>query len=154
MRQEITRLVADSYPRIATDLLTPLLDLFRLAREYCGGDVDKFMVIMVVAIRTTRHPDFAKHSPQQLISGDIPIFPGLGTNARSIAESLGMPKETIRRKVAELIDADWLVRDRSRLYFTTHAYKKLAPVREQIERLAALNYEAVSKLLPSGPCPL
>jgi hypothetical protein len=154
VRQALTQLVAENYPRIATDLLAPILDLLRLAREYCDGDVDKFLVIVLVAIRTTKHPDFAKLSPQQLISGEVPVFPGLGTNARSIAQSLDIPKETIRRKVAELIDAGWLVRDRSRLYFTAHAYQKLAPVREQIERLAVLNYEAVSKLLPSQARPL
>lgn len=150
VKPELTRIVADNYPCIATELLSPLLDLLRLAREYCSGDVDKFLVMLVVAIRTTKHPDFAKHSPEQLISGEIPVFPGLGTYAKSIAESLDIPKETVRRKVAELNEAGWLVRDRSRLYFTAHAYRNLAPVREQIERLAASNYEAVSKLLPSG----
>ena len=139
-------MVADSYPRVATDLLTPILDLLRLAREHCGGDVDKFLVILVVALRTTKHRDFAKHTPEQLISGEVPVFPGLGTNARSIAASLGIPNETVRRKVCALVDAGWFVRRRSSLHFTVKAYQQLAPVREQIERMAVINYEVVAAL--------
>lgn len=140
-------LVADNYPRLATDLLAPILDLLRLSREHCGGDVDKFLVMLEVALRTSPHPDFAACTPDQLISGDIPIFPGLGSNARSIADSLGMPRETVRRKVGELIASGWLVRRRARLYFTAAAYQALAPVRVQIERLAIQHYDVVAALV-------
>lgn len=139
--------MARNYPRIATSLLSPLLQLLSLSREHCGGDIDKFLVILVVAIRTTKHRDFAACTSEELLSGEIPIFPGLGTNARSIAASLHIPKETVRRKVSELIEAGWFVREGARLYFTSKAYQQLAPVREQIERLAISNYQAVSALL-------
>jgi hypothetical protein len=118
-----------------------------LSREHCGGDIDKFLVILVVALRTTKHREFAAHTSEELLSGEIPIFPGLGTNARSIATSLNIPKETVRRKVSELIEAGWFARVGTRLYFTAKAYQQLAPVREQIERLALLNYQAVAALL-------
>lgn len=147
MKDKLLQVVAENYPRIASDLLTPMLELLRLAREHCGGDVDKFLLILLVAIRTTRHPDFAAHTPQQLISGEVPVFPGFGTNARSMAESLNIPKETVRRKVSELIEEGWLVRQGTRLYFAAKAYQELAPVREQIERLAVLNFLAVSSLI-------
>jgi hypothetical protein len=143
---DLTDLVAENYPRIATDLLAPLLELLRLSREFCGGDLDKFLVIMVVALRTTAHREFARFSSEQLLSGEVPVFPGLGTNARSIASSLGLPKETVRRKVCELISAGWLVRRSSRLYFTARAYQQLAPVREQIERLAVANHRVIAGL--------
>lgn len=139
-------LVADNFPRIAADLLTPLLELMRLSRLYCGGDLDKFLVLLVVGLRTARHRDFAARTPQELISGEIPVFPGLGANGHSIAESLGIPRETVRRKVSELVEAGWLVRRRSKLYITAKAYQQLAPVREQIERLAVRNYEVVATL--------
>lgn len=150
MREKLTQLIADSYPKVATDLLKPILELIRLARKCCDGNVDKFLIILAVGIRTVEHPEFSRCSPDKLINIDLPIFPGLGTNARSIAESLEIPKESVRRKVAELIDAGWLVRERSRLYLTAQAYRNLAPVREQIMQLTASNYETLSKLLRSG----
>jgi hypothetical protein len=144
---ELNELIARSYPRIATGLLSPLMELLSLSREHCGGDIDKFLVILVVALRTTKHRDFAAHTSEELLSGEIAVFPGLGTNARSIAAYLKIPKETVRRKVAELIEAGWIARVGPRLYFTAKAYQQLAPVREQIERLAASNYRAVAALL-------
>jgi hypothetical protein len=146
MVRDLDELVASNYPRIATDLLSPLLELLRLAREHCGGDVDKFLVILVVVLRTTVHREFSRRTPEQLSSGELPVFPGLGTNGRSIAASLGVPKETVRRKVTDLVQAGWLARERSRLYFTAKAYQELAPVREALEKLAVANHKVVADL--------
>lgn len=146
VRQSIPRLVAQHYPEIATDLLNPLLRAIQLARRYCGGDIDKFLVLLIVATQTTRHKGFSSEPPERLMSGEIPVFPGYGTNIRSIADSLDMPKETARRKVQELLEAGWLVRQEGLLYFTAHAYQQLAPVREAIEMLAVRYFEVVTKL--------
>ena len=104
-RDVLRRLVADNYPPIARSLLQPLLHLLSTSREACGGDVDKFLIMLVIAIRTTEHEGFATYSQAQLLSGEIPIFPTLGTNVRSVADSTGTPKETVRRKVGELVKA-------------------------------------------------
>ena len=80
------------------------------------------------------------------MSGDIPVFPSLPISVRSVAEILGLPRETIRRKVTELADAGWLAREHGRLYFTAAAYQQLAPIREEIEGLAARYYEVVAAL--------
>ena len=139
--------VAENYPVIAHDLLRPLLDLFSTARMLCGGDVDKFLIMLVVANRTTEHKLFASYSQQQLLSGEVPIFPGLGTNIRSIADSIGAPRETVRRKVGELIETGWIVRQGTDLYFTAIAYQQLANARVAIEHLAVRNFEVVAALL-------
>jgi DNA-binding GntR family transcriptional regulator len=111
----------------------------------------KFMIMLVVALRTTMHRDFASRTQAELISGEIPVFPSLPINVRSIAEILGLPKETVRRKVTELADSGWLAREHGRLYFTAAAYQQLAPVREQIEDLAARYYEVVAALKADVP---
>lgn len=111
-----------------------------------GGDLTKFLVILVVALRTTMHKDFASRSQEELLSGAIPVFPGLGTNARSISDALGLPKETIRRKVADLVKEGWLVRENGKLYLTAHAYQQHAPVREQLEAVAVRYYEVIAAL--------
>ena len=139
--------VAANYPVIAHELLRPLLDLFSVSRELCGGDADKFLVMLVVANRTTEHKLFASYSQSQLLSGEVPVFPGLGTNVRSIAESIGAPRETVRRKVTELIAAGWIARQGTDLYFTATAYQHLAPARVAIEQLAVRNFAVVAELL-------
>jgi hypothetical protein len=145
-REALRRLVADNYPAISRNLLRPLLNLFSLSREACSGDIDKFLIMLVVAIRTTEHGGFAAYTPAQLISGELPVFPTLGTNVRSVAESTGAPKETVRRKVQELVAAGWISRQGNELRFTARAYQDLAQVRIAIEELAVSNFEVVSDL--------
>jgi hypothetical protein len=142
--------IAESYPRIAADLLNPLLDLLRRSRDACGGDMEKFLIVLAVAIRTSQHPEFKNLSPERLISGELPVFPTLGTNMGSIAASMGMPKETVRRKVLELIQTGWVVRHGRDVLFTAKAYQELVPVRESIEHLALRHFEVVSGCLEEG----
>jgi len=146
MRRNLEILVADQYPRVATDLLAPVLELLRLSRDHFGGDIDKFLVMLVVGLRTTRRPTAAGAAPRPRAGDEPRILPGLGTNARSIADSLQMPKETVRRKVCDLIEAGWLARRNSKLYVTSTAYQQFTPLREQIERLAIDHYEVVAAL--------
>ncbi len=146
-REALRRLVADNYPAIARSLLRPLLHLLSISREACGGDVDKFLIMLVIAIRTTEHEGFAAYTQAQLLSGEVPIFPTLGTNVRSVAESTGTPKETVRRKVGELIEAGWISREGHELRFTAVAYQDLAGARVAIEELEVSNFQAVAKLV-------
>jgi hypothetical protein len=145
--QNLIKLVADNYPVVAHSLLRPLLDVFSISREACGGDADKFLIMLVVAIRTTEHKLFATYSQAQLLSGEIPVFPSLGTNVRSVADSIRAPKETIRRKVGELVEAGWIARQGNELRFTTLAYRQLADVRVTIEHLAVRNFDVVTSLI-------
>lgn len=142
----LRRLVAENYPVVARNLLRPLLHLFSVSREACSGDIDKFMIMLVVAIRTTEHASFATYTTAQLLSGDLPVFPTLGTNVRSVAESTGTPKETVRRKVGELIEAGWIMRQATELRFTALAYQDLAVARVAIENLAVSNFQVVADL--------
>ena len=145
-REALRRLVAENYPVIARSLLRPLLHLLSTSREACSGDIDKFMIMVVVAIRTTEHESFASFTPAQLMSGDLPVFPTLGTNVRSIADSTGTPKETVRRKVGELIEAGWISRQANELRFTALAYRDLDGARVAIEDLAISNFQVVADL--------
>jgi hypothetical protein len=135
-------LLPEVHPKVAFDLLQPLTELLSVARHVCGGDMDKFLIILVVGVRTTGHPAFKKFSQADLEAGKVPVMPSLGTNMRSIAASAGIPKETTRRKLAELYEAGWLVRAGRDIRFTAKGYKELAPAREKIDALA-LRYAAL-----------
>lgn len=146
-RSELQQLVADNYSAISLGLLSPLLDVLGLSRQACGGDMDKFLIMLMVAIRTTAHKDFASYTPDQLLSGAVPVFPSLGLNIASIAGSLGAPKETIRRKVVELVEAGWIERQGNNLCFTAAAYRDFVDVRDRIGKMAVRHHEVVEALL-------
>jgi hypothetical protein len=146
MQDPLAACLAEKYPAVAGDLLGPLLDILILSRDLCGGDLDKFLVLLAIGMRTVAHPGFANAQQGTLLSGELPIFPTLGINTRSVAESLRIPKETTRRKVAELIELGWVHRSAHHLHFTAKAYKTLAPIRVEIERAALKYYKAINAL--------
>ena len=138
------------YPAQATGLLRPLLELLTLGRAACGGDLDKLIILLAIAIRTTEHKDFQALTQQQLLSGEVPVFPTLGINIQSVADSIGAPKETVRRKVTELVGLGWIDRQGGDLRFTARGYRDLAPVRERIETMAVEHYALLRQIVP-GP---
>jgi DNA-binding Lrp family transcriptional regulator len=103
--------------------------------------------MLVVAVRTTEDKRFSEYTQEELLSGEVPVFPSLGTNVRSISDSIGVPRETVRRKVRELIAAGWIDRKGADLRFTALAYQQLAGARVAIEHLAIRNFEVVSELV-------
>ena len=148
MRNALKSLLADNFPQIAAEVLDPLVRFLQLARALCGGDADKFLVLTVIALRTTQHPEFRAVKPADPTWDEGAILPSLGVNVRSVAESLGIPKETVRRKVQELVAAGWIAREGAGLHITGLAYRDLAPVREELEALVARYYVLGAQLLP------
>lgn len=147
MRQDLLCLVDENYPRIAGDLLGPLVGLLSMARDACDGDLDKLLILLVVVVRTAEHPFFASLTSEQLTNGEVLVFPSLGTNVRSIAESTGMARESVRRKVADLIHKGWITRAGNDLQFTVAGFRQLAPMREGVKLVAARQSEVVMGLL-------
>ncbi len=150
MRNALKHLLANHFPQVAADVLDPLVRFLHVARNACGGDIDKFLVLTVIALRATQHPDFRAATPEQIAAGEMPVFPSLGVNVRSIAESLDIPKETARRKVQDLVAAGWIVRKGATLHITERAYSDLAPVREELEAMVARLHAVSAQLLPGG----
>lgn len=133
---------------MASELLRPLLNVFSAAREVCDGDVDKFVILLVIGMRTTEHPEFKRLTDAQIMAGDPPVLPSLGTNTRSIAASVGIPKETARRKLAELVDCGWLVRQHWDFRLTAKGYAALGPVRARIQAMALSHHDLLAELFP------
>jgi DNA-binding IclR family transcriptional regulator len=72
-------------------------------------------------------------------------------NTLSIAESSGIPRETVRRKVANLVREGWIYRSGSTLHFTSKGYRETRSVREAMERLAVEYSEIIGNELPERP---
>jgi len=144
-------LLSELHPKVAFDLLQPLVELFSVARQVCGGDADKFLILLVVGVRTAAHPAFKRYSQADLLAGAVQMMPSLGTNMRSIAASLGIPKETTRRKLAELYEAGWLVRAGRDVRLTAKGYQELTPVRDRIQALALRNADLIGTVVGDRP---
>jgi DNA-binding MarR family transcriptional regulator len=147
-----------AYPRLAGDLLRPILDVLSKARQICGGDLEMSEILLVIAVRTVEHPAFARLSYEEIEAGAAPRYPSLTTNCRSIAASTGIPRETVRRKVASLIEAGLVERERRRLAVRVTASATIAPLREALLRCAVIHHAAVHSALedrnrssPKGP---
>ena len=146
MRQPASDLLSHNYGLVAKDLLTPLLDVFAATRAAFGGDMERAVVLLEVAIRMLQDPRLPCVDLNTVLRGEMESYPSLSTNMRSIADSSGIPKETVRRKVAALVAEGLILRDGNNLSLSITASPVLTPVREAVLRLAARNYEAVAGL--------
>jgi hypothetical protein len=140
-------LLRQAYPRLAKELLRPLLAVLATARSICGGDSQKSEILLLIAMRSVEHPDFAKLSYETIVAGEASVYRSLGTNIRSIADSAGIPRETVRRKVAELTAAGLIIRDGNALSLAPCASRAIGPLRDSVLRLAAANFELVATLV-------
>ena len=146
MGRSASDLLSQNYGLVAKDLFTLQLDVFGAARSAFDGDVEKAVVLLEVAVRTLQDPRMASIDLKTVLSGTLDIYPRLTTNMRSIADSSGIPKETVRRKVAALVKEGLILRQGNNLSLSPAASPALTPVREAILKLAARNYESVAGL--------
>ena len=135
------------YPLLAKDILRHLVDLCAVTRSICAGDAQKSEILLLIALRTAAHPDFATLSYEEIAGGEAASYGSLSTNVRSIADSSGIPRETVRRKVAELVAEGLVERQGNKLLLRPSASKVIGPVREAALRLVAANYQLVSAAL-------
>ena len=133
---------------LADDLASPLLRLLLKLREAGGGDLEVHIILLAITQRHVAHADFRALSNKRRLAPDAPSFPTLGVNARSIADSTGIPRETVRRKIAALVRAGWIVRAGRSLTFTSEAYRALTAAREEIEQLALTFHDVVAERRP------
>lgn len=146
MASPITPLLRQHYPYLAKDLLAPMLEALNIGRATCGGDLDKLLIILVVALRTAEDKRVLDINPDDVLSGVVDVYPSLSTNVRSIADSTGIPKESVRRKVGSLVDAGWIRRDDNNLSLAPYASRMLTDFREQLFQLALRYHQTLAAL--------
>lgn len=147
MRQTPLTRLRENYPAIVKELLGPLVEMLQAAHEVCDGDLEKFLILMLIALRTVEHRDFAQLDFAGISRGAVPVLPSLYSNVRSISETSRIPKETVRRKVAMLVKDGWVRRDGYKLSYTPLAAEKIAPVRLSALRHALVAHRVISGLL-------
>ncbi len=147
MRRTVEELLFENYGELADPILTPLLDWLLAVRSHFSDDLDLFLIFIVVAIRTTGDPRAqAIHFPD-VGRGEVPEYPSLLTNTRSIAASTGIPYETTRRKVEQLLASDWIERRQGGLALTVKASEQFGESRRTLFTLVAAYHSLVERLL-------
>jgi len=123
-------LLRDKYTSASRFLISPLVDFLAAARSAFEGDLDRALILLVVALRTAEDPKIGEVRLEDVLSGKVESYPSLLTNVRSVAASTGIPRETVRRKAHWLIDKGWLSRVNDQLSLTPRASRELVPFRE------------------------
>lgn len=96
--------------------------------------------MVAISLRASQHPGF-KQLDAVALEGAGPL-PGLGANVRSLADSTGIPTETVRRKIQQLV-ADWVVRDGRNLRYSAEGDRAVAPARDSIIRMCVRGFEEI-----------
>jgi DNA-binding IclR family transcriptional regulator len=104
------------------------------------------LIILVVAMRTAEDKRVLDIDPDDVLSGAIKVYPSLSTNVRSISDSTGIPKESVRRKVTALVEAGWIHRDDHSLSLAPHASRMLTDFREQLFQVALRYNQTINAL--------
>ena len=78
-------------------------------RRHFSGDMDRLLVLCVIGDRTLS----ARNVPDTLKSSDLGYtnVPKEPINLQSIADFSGIPRETVRRKLQDLMALGWVERD-------------------------------------------
>jgi hypothetical protein len=83
--------------------------LIALRRQF-GADIDKAIILGLIGQRMMRiHPE-PTVSYDAVLAGPVASLHGRFTNIESIAAASGIPRETVRRKIAELKAMGWISR--------------------------------------------
>lgn len=97
-------------------------------RRHFEGDIDQLLILSVIGERTL-HGDRAQGvTYHQFLQGDRIAGIPARINTQSVADSTGIPRETVRRKIERLIGRGWIRKnDDGTLEVTETAAVELAP---------------------------
>jgi hypothetical protein len=99
---------AERYGDVHPKILRHLIAWVLLMREGFDGDLDLMVVLAVIGDRALKDPSVRGYSYQGLVDRKQVTLTVPLTNRKSIADSTGIPRETVRRKVATLIARGWV----------------------------------------------
>lgn len=86
------------------------LRLMTVLRRYFGNDMDKIMIMAAIGQQQLRDPALPQRAYAPASVGPLLGNPARYTNVDRIAAATGIPRESVRRKVNELIAAGWVER--------------------------------------------
>lgn len=107
-----------------------MLDFFRLVQAQFEGDLEAFYILGVLLDESTRPPETLN-----------------ALNLSQLNRASGVPYETLRRKVAKLQAAGWIVRDGRNYLIAPKARRRLMGVDSALLRLAVESRRGLEEAL-------
>jgi hypothetical protein len=142
MAAQTEALLAERYPAVAARMLAPLIEMMASAREE-HGDLDRLLILLTLAQRAYTEPSTAEALLTQQASADL--VPR-ATNILSLAQAIHLPKESVRRKLNELIEMGYAARQSRGVAITPEGVRQLARVRAALLRMAATHHGIIERL--------
>lgn len=149
-------ILRDRYLNVWPIILGPWTSYLIAARAEFDGDMDKMVVLAVIGLMSTA--DFrALDDAGKVVGYDDLLVPDFKStvsraiNVESIAQYSGIPRETVRRKVLQLIEKGWVRRDEDLiLAVTPKAAEELKELGGRLFKLIGVIYQALeSKSRPN-----
>lgn len=117
-------------------------------RRVFGSDLDKPIILAVIGQRqfeTASNPNF---SYSDALGGELAADMSRLTNVESVTAATAIPRETVRRKVGELIAMGWVEKGpRGALLVTSAATRGLAAATSMTNSLLDVTFEALAGAL-------
>ena len=117
-------LIRDHYSELWPPILEPWTRYLIACRSEFDGDLDKLVLLAAIATMSLAEARSTAASYDELKSGKKRIEPR-HTNFFSLAEFTRIPRETVRRKIEELISKGWVVRSEKGLSISRSAPSEL-----------------------------
>jgi hypothetical protein len=106
-----SRLLREEFSQIQPLWVERELMMLTALRRKFGNDLDKPIILGAIGQFMFQNTQGASHRYEDHSGGNQPVLPKRLTNVESICTSTGIPRESVRRKVGELLDIGWLTRD-------------------------------------------
>jgi hypothetical protein len=109
-------------------------DLLVTLRRQFDGDLDRMLVLAIIGARTLSRGQIDGLCYDRFMATERP-GEAAPINVQSIADYSGIPRETVRRKVNDLVRLGWIIRsDKGHLTASAQAAEDLAPGTEATMR--------------------
>lgn len=148
----MTKSVKDGFGLVWPRHVQNLTRLLIASRQAFDGDLDLFLTLAVIGDRTfaARNVDPAL-TFETWQADDKPRVTPEDINIRAITRYSGIPRETVRRKLAILIDKGWVSRDENNvLTATAKARNDLEPLTLESIRYLEEMFELLGELRKTG----
>jgi hypothetical protein len=121
--------------------------LIIVCRKHFDGDMDEMLVLSVIGERMLPPQRSAGLTYQEFMDGRRNDAKKGRINTQSISDSTGIPRETVRRKVAQLVSRGWVTRNEDGSFEVTEkAALDLAPATQAaFDYLLAVGSALVTK---------
>lgn len=143
----VPKVMQDHFSTLQPVWVEQHLKLLCALRQVFGSDLDKPIILGVIGqrhfatvVEPYSHAEALQHGP--------PADMSRLTNVESIANATGIPRETVRRKVVEMVEAGWVVKGlHGRLSVTADATAALAGATDTANSMLDVTFEVLAGAL-------